>query len=319
MCEALPQARGRACAIAGVTIPILSHAPPTAAVHVAPPEFQNFNLNACTPPPPTNPRYGLKWVRATDTAQVGTLRSEIDKYRGLLQDAANSDNQVRSKLLKNQDEIAQLGCTRAQLNGAMPAAGDIATVSQAERQHVESLVVATSGLLSVRDACVAELDAAAAALDVKQPLLRDHARKMSEGGNFEIDDKDALFAATLQPLNEVADRVRGGVTAQADLLEKLTAANEACVAWRAHAVALIVGGRFWRGLTWRHHPLLPRPKQYMIRYVAKQSGNPVEAQRGKMLTGLQKGVSKYREIEGNIGQGRSFYSQFRDRVNEVRS
>ncbi len=191
-------------------------------------------------------------MRATDTAQVGTLRSEIDKYRNLLQDAASSDNQVRSKLLANQDEIAQLGCTRAQLNNAMPAAGDIATVSQAERQDVESLVVATSGVLSVRDQAVAELDTIAASLDVKQPLLRDHARKMSEGGNLEIDDKSVLFTATLQPLNEVADRVRGGVTAQLDLLEKLTAANEACVAWRGVARRGVAWrGAAWRGVAWR--------------------------------------------------------------------
>ena len=203
----------------------------------------------------------------------------VGRYQTLLQDAAASDNQVRSKLVQHQDDIAQLGCTRQQLDGIMPRVDDIASMSQQERQEVENLVVETSSILESRDSDVAELDKIAPTLDIKQPLLRDSARKVSSGGIFEIDDKEALFEKTMAPLSSIVGRIHESVQTQPALLERLAAANTA--------------------------------------FDAKQQSNPVLSRRSQILSGLQQGVSSFKEVEANISQGRKFYEQFRDRVHEL--
>lgn len=147
----------------------------------------------------------------------------------------------------------------------------------------------TSTILENRDSAIAQLDATVSKIDVKTPLLRDSSRKvrpdawpntftktisfnvqmckcramfdaqMSAGSFFEIDDKEAVFEATLKPLNDLAASINEGVETQGPLLERVTAANEA--------------------------------------FTQKQQANPILVKRSSILTGLQQGVSSFEEIE----------------------
>lgn len=224
-------------------------------------------------------KYGAKWQRATDSNAVSMLRADIDNYRGLLRDAAESDNRVRSKLVQQEANIMQLGCTRQQLDDAMPQLQDIHSVSQQERQKVESLVVNISSMLEKREEFAAQLDTTLENLDIKSRLLRDNSRKISSDGANQISDKQSLFDKTLEPVNELVAKIKESVTAQEEVLSQLIAANDI--------------------------------------YVKKQECNPVLSNRAKILSGLQLGVSSFKEIKENIAQGHKFYEQFQSRVQEL--
>ena len=207
------------------------------------------------------------------------MRGSLAHYKTMLEDATRSDNQVRTKLLTHQDDIAQLGCTRDQLNGIMPKVDDIASAASAERSAVEDLIVATSNLKQSRQNLLQEITELAASLDVKGPLLRDSSKKLSVSGAHQLDGKDELFESTLEPVRDLATKIAESNTAQAELLEKLTAANTA--------------------------------------FTSKQNDNAIVKRRGEILRGLQKGVGAYKEIEKLVQEGKTFYDQIRDRAREI--
>ncbi|KAF2692230.1 BRO1-domain-containing protein [Lentithecium fluviatile CBS 122367] len=230
-------------------------------------------------------KYGTdRWSRPPSEQAAPKLYAQIKEIEGYLNQAANSDNVVRTKLKENENLIRLLNGPDYDLENYVPSGRRPAITGDVEREagKLRGSFNEVSRLESRRRRKIEALRTKAKQDDINPELLREAARLEREYPmqNIEAIQFEALFDKRLQMYDVDQDMVRDDAQEQQEVVKRLQDAN-----------AVFVNAR---------------------------RGDQSTKQREQALQSLENAYYKYKEIIANLDVGRKFYNDLAKIVSRFR-